>query len=161
MGAESDQEIIQLVRAGGVHVTCTSWEHRAATWGRSCTFCWSMLIGIQCCMLVDHDAAHAGLVELITLCSTCHNTFHVPCDESAWHAGFCSQIGEEDAHAALLMPTIQECKAEDVFTQMQALEYLGECTLVTAAVSHQQCLNAHRSIERRLTRHRHCHADAQ
>lgn len=34
-------------------------------------------------------------------------------------------VGEEAGYAALLMPTIQECKALGIFTQQQALEYLG------------------------------------
>eukprot|EP00877_Chromochloris_zofingiensis_P003786 jgi/Chrzof1/13408/Cz07g31260.t1 len=34
-------------------------------------------------------------------------------------------VGQEEALAALLMPTIQECKGLGVFTQQQALDYLG------------------------------------
>lgn len=36
-------------------------------------------------------------------------------------------VGQEEALAALLMPTIQECKGLGVFTQQQALDYLGKC----------------------------------
>lgn len=35
-------------------------------------------------------------------------------------------VGEEETFAALLVPTIQDCKQKGIFTQGQALDYLGE-----------------------------------
>jgi DNA-directed RNA polymerase III subunit RPC2 len=35
-------------------------------------------------------------------------------------------VGEEEELSMLLIPTIQDCKQKGVFTQGQALDYLGE-----------------------------------
>jgi DNA-directed RNA polymerase III subunit RPC2 len=35
-------------------------------------------------------------------------------------------VGEEPAFADLMMATVQECKGASIFTQAQALEFLGE-----------------------------------
>jgi len=34
-------------------------------------------------------------------------------------------VGEEESLAMLLLPTIQDCKQKGIFTQGQALDYLG------------------------------------
>ena len=34
-------------------------------------------------------------------------------------------VGQEEAYAGLMLPSVQECKAIGVFTQDQALDYLG------------------------------------
>eukprot|EP00955_Chlamydomonas_euryale_P031480 330704-Chlamydomonas_euryale.AAC.1 len=34
-------------------------------------------------------------------------------------------VGEDEKYAALLVPTIQDCKQKGIFTQGQALDYLG------------------------------------
>ena len=35
-------------------------------------------------------------------------------------------VGEDESLAMLLVPTIQDCKQKGIFTQGQALDYLGE-----------------------------------
>lgn len=37
-------------------------------------------------------------------------------------------IGSEGTYAGLFAPSLQECKQLDVFSQQQALEWLGACT---------------------------------
>ena len=43
-------------------------------------------------------------------------------------------IGSEGAYAGLFAPSLQECKQQGVFTQQQALEWLGQspCPRYTA-----------------------------
>ena len=42
--------------------------------------------------------------------------------------------GCDGASASLLVPTLQDCKALSVFTQRQALEYLGELQVYSCAL---------------------------
>ena len=37
-------------------------------------------------------------------------------------------IGSEGTYAGLFAPSLQECKQQGVFSQQQALEWLGVCT---------------------------------
>lgn len=51
-------------------------------------------------------------------------------------------IGSEGAYTALFAPSLQECKSHAVFSQYQALEWLGKL-FFTLALSHHYQLSTH------------------
>lgn len=47
-------------------------------------------------------------------------------------------VGEEEGVASLLVPTLQDCKQKGIFTQGQALDYLGSQIKTSTKFSHPE-----------------------